>query len=153
VTKLTVAVVAVVAVVAALSVASCSEDSAEPAADCGMPFTEYSAGESVGGHELEARVPTCWKRRSVTYIYGTCHATSDTGCSPPVQVQTWSACHRKPSLGIGPSDIGLSRGETTVVVFATSKRLARTAARALRKAQPPDRSLPATRKLRACGER
>jgi hypothetical protein len=142
---------AVVAVLAAFLVASCEEDAA--GADCGMPFTEYSAGESVGGNELEARVPVCWRRRSVTYVYGTCHATSDTGCSPPVQVQSWSACHRKRSLGIGPSDIGLSRGETTVVIFATSKRLARTAARALRKAQPPDRSLPATRKLRACGGR
>lgn len=120
---------------------------------CRMPFTEYSAGHSVAGIQFETRETSCSKRPFVTYIYGTCHATSDMGCSPPLEVQTWSACHRKRSLGIGPSDLGLSRGESTVVIFATSKLLARTAAGALRKARPADPSLPATRTLRACGGR
>ncbi len=118
-----------------------------------MPFTEYSAGDSVAGHELEIRAPNCGRRPFVSYIYGTCHATSETGCSTPVQVQTWSACHRKPSRAPAGHDIEVRRGETTVIVFAHSDRLARTAARALRRARPPDAKRSAIRKLRACGGR
>jgi hypothetical protein len=121
-------------------------------AGCGMPFTEYSAGASVAGIEFEARVTNCGKRPFVGYIYGTCHATSDTGCAPPLEVQTWSACHRRPSL-LGGARLGLRRGETTIVIFARSKRLARKAAVGLRKARQADPKLPATERLRACGAR
>lgn len=100
--------------------------------DCRMPFTEYSAGESVAGLDLEARTANCGKRPSVTYIYGTCHATSDTGCAPPVEVQSWSFSDRKPSRAPAGHDIEVRRGNVTVVIFAHSDRLARTALRALR---------------------
>jgi hypothetical protein len=52
-----------------------------------MPFTEYDVGPSFEGIEFEARITTCHERPNVTYIYGTCHATSDTGCSPPLEIQ------------------------------------------------------------------
>jgi hypothetical protein len=121
--------------------------------DCRMPFTEYDAGPEVGGYRREAVVTACQRRPNVTYVYGTCHATSDTGCSPPLEVQTWSYCHRKPRRAPAGHDIDLRRGNVMIVIFARSDRLARSAVPLLRKAKPADPSLPLTRKLRACGGR
>jgi len=120
--------------------------------DCRMPFTEYDAGPEVGGYRREAVVTACQRRPDVTYVYGTCHATSDTGCSPPLEVQTWSYCHRKPHRS-SATDFGVRRGPVTVVIFATNARLAQRAVALLRKAKPADPSLPLTRMLRACGGR
>ena len=148
---------AALAALAAVLAGGCDDDDLvasdpTPGPQCGMPFTEYDAGPAVAGIGREARVTDCGRRPFVTYIYGTCKASSDSGCAPPLEVQTWSACHRKRSL-LGGAHLGLSRGQTTIVIFARSERLARAAARALRKAKPADRSLPLTRKLRACGAR
>lgn len=118
-----------------------------------MPFTEYDVGQSFEGIDFETRLTSCSGRPVVTYIYGTCHATSDSGCAPPLQVQTWSACHGKRSRAPAGNDIELSRGEVTVVIFARTAGLARRAARALQKARGPDPHLAATKKLRACGAR
>jgi hypothetical protein len=96
---------------------------------CRMPFPEYDAGRDVAGHTLQAVVTNCGSRPFVTYVYGTCKAGSDSGCAPPVEVQTWSYCHRKPRR-TSATDFGV-----------------------LRKAGPADPSLPLTRKLRACGGR
>jgi hypothetical protein len=120
--------------------------------DCRMPFPEYDTGAEVAGIRREAEVTNCGSRPFVTYIYGTCKATSDTGCSPPLEVQTWSYCHRKPHRS-SATDFGVRRGPVTVVIFATDARLARSAVALLRKAKPADPSLPLTRKLRACGGR
>ena len=121
--------------------------------DCRMPFPEYDAGPQVAGIERETVVTNCGRRPFVTYIYGTCHATSDMGCSPPLEVQTWSACHRAPRAAPAGHDIDVRRGATTIVIFARSDRLARSAVPLLRRARPADPSLPLTRKLRACGAR
>jgi hypothetical protein len=120
--------------------------------DCRMPFPEYDAGPQVGDFRREAVVTSCSRRPNVTYVYGTCKATSETGCSPPLEVQTWSYCHRKPRR-TSATDFGVRRGPVTVVIFATNERLARRAVPLLRKAKPADPSLPLTRKLRACGAR
>jgi len=120
--------------------------------DCRMPFPEYDAGPEVGGISREAVVTSCLRRPNVTYVYGTCHATSDTGCSPPVEIQTWSYCHRKPHRGT-PTDFGVRRGPVTIVIFARNARLGKQAETQLRKAKPADPSLPLTRKLRGCGAR
>jgi hypothetical protein len=120
--------------------------------DCRMPFTEYDAGSEVGGYRREAIVTSCSRRPNVTYIYGTCEATSDTGCAPPLEVQTWSYCHRKPHHS-SATDFGVRRGPVTVIIFATDDGLAKRAVRLLRKAKPAHPSLPLTRKLRACGAR
>jgi len=122
---------------------------------CRMPFTEYDAGPEVAGYRREDVATTCGRRPNVTYIYGTCEASSDMGCSPPLEVQTWSACHRKPSRAsrtAGP-DRDVRRGNVTVVIFAWNARLTRAAIAKLRRAKPADPSLPLTRKLRGCGGR
>ena len=116
-----------------------------------MPFTEYDVGPSFEGNDFEARITTCHGRPNVTYIYGTCHATSDTGCSPPLEVQTWSACHRRPPRRPRPGDLEFRRGEATVVIFAHTRAMGRRAKQVVRKARRADPSLPATKKLRACG--
>ena len=120
--------------------------------DCRMPFPEYDAGPEVAGIRRQVTVTNCGRRPSVTYIYGTCRATSDSGCAPPLEVQTWSYCHRKPRH-TSATDFGVRRGPVTVVIFATRKRVADRAVALLRKARPADPSLPLTRKLRACGAR
>ena len=94
-TKLTFATIALV-----IFPVGCDRD-ADSSQNCRMPFTEYSVGESLAGLELEAQSPNCGKRPFVTYIYGTCHATDDTGCAPPLEVQSWSVRHRKPSSAPG----------------------------------------------------
>jgi hypothetical protein len=98
-----------------------------------MPFTPYWVGPTFDGIELEATVPDCSKRPHITYVYGTCHATSDSGCAPPLEVQTWLARHRKLAPGSAGGDVELRRGRLKVAIFADS-RLARRAAHALRKA-------------------
>jgi hypothetical protein len=118
-----------------------------------MPFTEYDVGPSFDDIEFEARIATCHGRPNVTYIYGTCHATSDTGCSPPLEIQTWSACHRRPPRRPRSGDLEFRRGESTVVVFAHSRAMGRRAKEVVQRARRADPTLPATKKLRACGAR
>jgi hypothetical protein len=147
---------ATVALLAAAA-AACEKDEsiarAEPQKQtCRMPFTEYDAGPAVRGIPFEARAANCGRRPFVGYIYGTCEASSDSGCAPPLEVQTWSYCHRKPRASTA-SELEVARGEVTVVVFARNRALARRAVRGLREAKPADPSLPLTRKLRGCGER
>ena len=117
-----------------VAAAGCGEDDAS-ARDCRMPFTEYSAGSSVAGLELEARAPRCGGRPSVGYIYGTCEPSGDSGCAPPLEIQSWSVRDRKPSRAPEGNEIHLRRGDVTIVIFAHSDRLARAAARALQPAE------------------
>jgi hypothetical protein len=147
----------VIGIALAVLAAGCDKD--KPLADteasqrqCRMPFPEYDAGPEVGGHRRETVVTTCSRRPNVTYVYGTCHAESDSGCAPPLEVQTWSYCHRKPRHS-SRTDFGVRRGSVTVMIFATSPELAHRAVALLRKAKPADPSLPVTRKLRGCGAR
>jgi hypothetical protein len=131
VTKLTVPALAM-AVAVALS--GCGEDEGDAEA-CRMPFTEYSGGSSVAGLELEARLPRCGRRPSVGYVYGTCEPSGDSGCAPPLEIQSWSARHRKPSRSSDGNTRELRRGEVTVVIFAHSERVAAAAERALQPAE------------------
>jgi hypothetical protein len=128
VTKLTLATIGLVTLAAGC-------DEADGGADCRMPFTEYNAGRSVAGLELEARVPNCGKRPFVGYVYGTCEAGSDSGCAPPLEVQSWSVRHRKPSRAPAGNDVELRRGNVTIVIFARSERLAEAAERSVRAAE------------------
>ena len=151
VTKLTLAVLA--ALCAGCADEGTKFDAIRHEPTCGMPFTEYDVGASFEGIDFEVRVTSCGWRPSVTYIYGTCHATSETGCSPPLEVQTWSACHRRPPRRPRPGDLEFQRGETTVVIFAHSRAMGRRAKAVVRKARRADPKLRATKKLRACGVR
>jgi len=122
------------ALVLALAAAGCGEEDSS-AEGCRMPFTEYSGGSSVSGLELEARGPRCGTRPSVGYIYGTCEPSRDSGCAPPLEIQSWSARQRKPSRAPDGNTLELRRGDVTVVIFAHSSRLATAARRALQPAE------------------
>lgn len=66
-------------------------------------FARFSLGEEVDGLRVEAVRRRCVSRTEgpsipenfVSYIYGDCDARSGEGvCAPPVEIQTWPACHR-----------------------------------------------------------
>jgi hypothetical protein len=86
----------------------------------------------------------------VDFIYGSCDA-SEGGCAPPLSVQVWAACERNP-MTYGPEleregpleirsvpayffdggrQLELSTGMSTVVIFATGRDVALSAANAL----------------------
>jgi hypothetical protein len=127
-------------------------------------FPLFYAGDSVNGHKLDAvlRDPLGPNRRnqvSVGFIYGTCEASSDSGCAPPVEVSNEPACSRALAMyGQGPgspvprptnirgatgsffeggSRLELQTGTTTVVIFARSRREALSVAKSLRGVNVP----------------
>lgn len=66
-------------------------------------FEIFSAGPEVGGLPLTAIVRRCdaaapadeAPANRFTYIYGHCETPEgETGCAPPLEVQTWPACQR-----------------------------------------------------------
>jgi hypothetical protein len=149
----------VILAVLALTAAGCAGESggAEDETDAGPSAKggPYRLGGSYRGHPLEATLPD-------TYVYGTCEAESDSGCSPPYQVQHHASCARNPlSLDVAPwrvyrmrrgaiaaayadmIDVGIARH--TITVFAPTIGAAARAGRHLRRrsqSAPPPR-LPA----------
>jgi hypothetical protein len=78
-------------------------------------FPVYSAGSSVDGLPLAAVLRRDDTANYVSFIYGECDATSETGCAPPAEVQVWPACVRNPSLYRGQrSPISPTPTPTTV---------------------------------------
>jgi len=86
----------------------------------------------------------------VSHIHGDCEATSDTGCAPPIEVQTWPACARNASMyapdvleGVKQEKLGAAElrrladrveiysGTVTVVIFADTPESALRASREL----------------------
>jgi hypothetical protein len=66
-------------------------------------FEILSAGPEVAGLPLTAAVRRCDSAapadeapaNRITYIYGSCEIPeTETGCAPPLEVQTWPACQR-----------------------------------------------------------
>ncbi|MEJ7792241.1 MAG: hypothetical protein WKF65_09760 [Gaiellaceae bacterium] len=116
-------------------------------------FPVYNAGTTTVGVPLVAVLrrndrPTNY----VSFIYGSCEVTSDTGCAPPAEIQTWAACSRNPSFYKGPQSVKaeattvrgvpaaffedgrrleIQTGSSTVVIFARSSSEALTIAAAL----------------------
>lgn len=107
------------------------------------------------------------------YVYGDCDPSGEeTGCSPPLQVVNHSTCERNPvaidfpprrvfllrgggiAADYGDARIDLGTGDTTVVIFAHSDRLALSAARQLRRRgeSAPSTRLPTPRYPRAVME-
>lgn len=145
---------------------------------CTAAFQSYDLGTEFQGYSLESRDATCSAPDPVTSrkagggidpdslmrshfrmsIYGTCKATSDAGCAPPLAVQVWPACERSPAdytfgdpeneSTLEPTDVTtlrgvparfygegrleLSTGDVTVVLFGDSKQLVVEAAGQLR---------------------
>lgn len=175
-----IAAVAFIAAGAGLSVAGAggqsTSDDAPPGklARCDAPQEDFDAGASVQGVRLTHRDALCtqadpersqsagggidpdsYTRAHYTLaVYGTCEATSDTGCAPPLQIQTWPACERSPadySVGgkplaptevlnirgvparfYGANRLEISAGDVTVVMFGDSREILINAAAALR---------------------
>ena len=66
-------------------------------------FEVFSSGPEVGGLPMTAAVRRCdfatpayeEPANRLTYSYGTCEIEAgETGCAPPLEVQTWPACQR-----------------------------------------------------------
>ena len=116
-----------------------------PVATAALAAAPFWLGPSFAGHPLVAHDETG------TFVYGSCHATSDQGCAPPLQVQDRTTCQRNPvALDVVPRRVYRLRGHgiaavytrgaidamsdhTTTTVFASGDRLAARAARALRR--------------------
>jgi hypothetical protein len=54
-------------------------------------FPLFYAGEQVDGLPLTAIVRRGDTARYVSFVYGDCQATSDSGCAPPAEIQVWPA--------------------------------------------------------------
>lgn len=65
-------------------------------------FPVYYAGDSMGDVPLVAVLRRNDSATYVSFIYGECDASSETGCAPPGEVQVWPACRRNPSLYEAP---------------------------------------------------
>ncbi len=114
-------------------------------------FPVYSAGRSVDGLPLVAVLRrTDSAADYVSFVYGDCTATPESGCAPPVEIQSWPSCIRNRSLygrsgpaleptmvrGVPAALVGrrewleLQTGRATIVVFAASpERMLRVANR------------------------
>jgi hypothetical protein len=153
---------------------------------CNEQFQTYSLGKSFQGLPLTHHVRVCSRPDPTrtqaaggevdpdslgrpnyeSYVYGTCEATSDMGCAPPLEIQTWPACERSAAdYDFGPPgqaarlepvettrlrgvparfyddvSLELSAGNVTVVVFAYTRPQLLAAAAALRGVAPAVKS-------------
>jgi hypothetical protein len=116
----------------------------------------YYAGEEVARLPLEEVLGEDWKvnEQSVrwTFIYGDCDPPSglfaEGGCQPPLQIQNYGDCRRRPGMFPGKSGtfdfrgtkaswrrgrgFEVFTGRTTVVIFGTRGSIVKAAARQLR---------------------
>lgn len=118
----------------------------------------YHLGPSFEGLPLtaapDARGGPASGNPAVDFIYGTCDPPgglfrNEGGCTPPLSVQSWSACERYIALldisyrqmrirGVPAADVDgdtrleLQTGDITIVIFANTRERARRAADALR---------------------
>jgi hypothetical protein len=61
-------------------------------------FPVYYAGDTAAGAPLVAVLRRNDTANYVSFVYGECDATDETGCAPVAEVQVWPACRRNPSL-------------------------------------------------------
>ena len=110
-----------------------------------LALAPFWLGPSFAGHPLVAHT------EDGTLVYGNCHATSDQGCQPPLQIQDRTTCERNVvALDVVPRRVYRLRGHgiaavydrgtidvasdhTTATASARGDRLAYRAARALRR--------------------
>ena len=126
-------------------------------------FPLYSAGGLVDGLPLVAVLRREDAADFVSFIYGDCVPSTDSGCVPPAEIQVWPSCRRHLALydaapeagptpervtvrGVpaafleGGTRIEIQTRSSTVVVFADSRERALRLASALRPVGEP--SLP-----------
>ena len=121
-------------------------------------FPIYSVGASAGSLPLEFSGPGPGSGEEIgrawSFVYGSCEATDDSGCAPPLEIQNWSICTRFPALYSGEANtktignvetlragggLDVYTGRSTVVIFG------RDAVRLVRSLTPVNR---ANRELR-----
>lgn len=131
-------------------------------------FPLYWVGERVDDLPLAAVLRRDDTAGYVSFVYGDCEASGDTGCAPPAEVQVWPSCLRSlalyddPRASVGSverisvrgvpaallddgTQLELETGRSTVVVFAHSRTRAFRIAAALRSLDgsvAPGRPLP-----------
>jgi hypothetical protein len=114
-----------------------------PEGSTAVNFSAYYLGDAFQRHALTKTLRVCNKPHPwepvrgnyISYIYGDCVPGSDSGCAPPVEVQSAPACERRPSRRIrrrarrhqfrgvpvvqfpGESRLELFTGDATVVIF------------------------------------
>ena len=78
-------------------------------------FPVYYAGDAAAGAPLVAVLRRNDTADYVSFVYGECDATDETGCAPAAEVQVWPACRRNPSMyARGRSAIAPRPDPTTV---------------------------------------
>jgi hypothetical protein len=136
-------------------------------------FSAYYLGDTFRGHALTKTLRVCNKPLSwepvrgnyISYIYGDCVPGTDSGCAPPVEVQSSPACERRPSRrtqrrarkhkvrGVpavqfpGEAQLELFTGDATVLIFGRTTAEVRKAAAALRSIPGSRVSIPAGARL------
>jgi hypothetical protein len=78
-------------------------------------FPLFSPGRIVDGHPLTAVLRRDDRASYVSFVYGDCTAERDTGCAPPVEVQTWPLCRRSLALYEGGAAPGGTRPDWVLV--------------------------------------
>jgi hypothetical protein len=134
-----------------------------------LPPIEFTLGRAFAGlrrvdHSRRCQQLNALERKAggvdtrfTSTIYGDCHAMSDTGCAPPLEIQNWPECARDyrlfepdfpdgsltrvrsraligkpiPATQISPTQIEIYSGPTTVVIFGSTSKRTHEAARAL----------------------
>ena len=69
----------------------------------------------MDGHPLTAVLRRDDSASYVSFVYGDCAAERDTGCAPPVEVQTWPLCRRSLALYDGGAAPGSTRPDWVLV--------------------------------------
>lgn len=118
-------------------------------------FDVFSAGASFQGLRLTAAHRVLSQSSGsgrveanyVTFLYGSCRIRGGHGCSPPLEIQVWTACERNPSVydwtrtqaaaiehrkvrgvpaayygAFGRPRLELSTGRVTIVIFGSSRQ-------------------------------
>jgi len=89
-------------------------------------FYPYSLGQSYNGLPLVSSTVVCNQTPPgmgppvpyTDYIYGNCHAVSDYGCAPPIEIQAWPECSRDYAMYADASTTQPTLGSTPVTVSA-----------------------------------
>jgi hypothetical protein len=128
-----------------------------------LPAAYFDRTCTPPSEELMGAAGGSGRDNSVTVIYGICDFEREPQCSPPLQVQSWPACERKPANYRDPNGalpertdltirgvpaavyeedhrVEVYSGTTTVVIYANDRDLALRAAEGLQRApmaKPP----------------
>lgn len=63
------------------------------------------------------------RRNDVTFIYGSCEATAQMGCRPPLQVQVWHVCQRHRGMYPFPPEQELTIRGVPAALYEDGRRL------------------------------